>query len=90
VLPFPAERTRRPCYLGWIDPGALAESDQEAFVGKHMLKDAGEKAGLSRGLADPLALKSSESEKAFESGRFLRNKGKRLNRQHFRSFSRIT
>jgi hypothetical protein len=85
-----AEGTRRPRDLGWIDPGALRESDQEAFVTKHMLKDASEKARLARGLADALTLKPGDGEKAIESVRFLGDKGKRLNRQHFRSFSRIS
>jgi hypothetical protein len=68
----------------------LRESDHEAFVGEHMLKDAGEKARLARCFADTIALESRDGEKAIESVRFLGDKGKRLNCKHFRGFSRIS
>jgi len=54
------------------------------------LKDASEKARFTRRRADAFTLEPCDGEKAIESVRFLGDKGKRLNRQHFRGFSRIS
>jgi hypothetical protein len=70
--------------LGRIETCTVGKCDQETFIAKHMLKHAGEKAGLARRRADLLGWYSGHVKEAPEPLRLLGDEGKSLNRQHFR------
>jgi len=86
VISFAGERSTRVSDRGRIDAGARRERKQETLIIEHMLQHSDKKAGLLRGLPDFLNGKPAGLEESGQPFRLLADKGKGLNRQHFRRF----